>query len=225
MTTLGWATWGTLALYLLAFAGLGRLAARAAGRSVWLFGAARGSDRFAALAFRAAFVMALLGPLGGAVWSDSGLLGWKAPAGLALAGHLLAVAGAMLAFSAQASMGASWRVGVQEGATGALVTGGLFDLSRNPTFVGQGALLGGMALALPSWPTWLAVPLFTLAAQLQVRSEERTLAAALGEPYRAYLARAPRWLGRPRPAVGATTTIPSPAHSDRAAMAPPGLAP
>jgi protein-S-isoprenylcysteine O-methyltransferase Ste14 len=95
-------------------------------------------------------------------------------------------------------MGASWRVGVQDGAAGALVTGGLFDLSRNPTFVGQGALLAGVALALPSVSTVFAVLLFGLAASLQVRSEERTLATALGEPYRVYLARVPRWLGLPR---------------------------
>lgn len=51
---------------------------------------------------------------------------------------------------------------------------------------------------LPEEPAVLAVLLFMLVAGLQVRSEERTLAAALGEPYRAYLARVPRWLGRPR---------------------------
>lgn len=198
MPPLGWATLGVLLLYLGAFAGLGRLAARAAGRPVWLLGAAQGSDRLAALAFRAAFALALLGPLAAAAWPSPGLLARGTPAGLALAGHLLAVAGAMLAVAAQASMGASWRVGVREGATGALVTGGLFDLSRNPTFVGQGALLAGVAIALPSVPTVLAVLLFGLAAHLQVRSEERTLAAALGEPYRATLARVPRWLGLPR---------------------------
>lgn len=195
MTLLGWATLGVLALYLLALAGLGRLAARAAGRPVWLFGRAQGRDRLAALAFRTAFALALLGPLVGAAWPGSGPLGWVVPAPLLLGGHLVAVAGALLALAAQASMGASWRVGVQEGATGALVTGGLFDLSRNPTFVGQGVLLAGMALALPSLATGLAVVLFVFAARTQVVSEERALAAALGEPYRAYQNQVPRWLG------------------------------
>lgn len=197
MPVLGWATLGVLVIYLVAFVGLGWLAARAARRSVWVFGAARGLDRLAALAFRAAFALALLGPLAAAAWPGPDPSVQRTPAGLALAGHLLAVSGAMLAVAAQASMGASWRVGVQKGATGALVTGGLFDLSRNPTFVGQGALLAGVALALPSVPTMLAVLLFGLAAHLQVQSEERVLAAALGGRYRAYLARVPRWLGRP----------------------------
>ncbi len=195
VTLLGWATLGVLALYLLGFAGLGRLAARAAGRPVWLFGRAQGRDRLAALTFRAAFVLALLGPLVGAARPGPGPLGWAPPTPVMLGGHLLAVAGAMLAFAAQVSMGTSWRVGVQEGATGALVTGGLFDLSRNPTFVGQGVLLAGFALALPSLATGLAVVLFAFAARTQVRSEERALALALGEPYRAYQSRVPRWLG------------------------------
>lgn len=201
MPLLGWATLGVLTLYLLAFAGAGRLAARAAGRSVWLFGAARGSELLAALGFRTAFALALLGPPTLALWPSFGALdpAWPTRHPTAtLAGHLSAVAGAMLAFAAQVSMGASWRVGVQEGAVGALVTGGLYDLSRNPTFLGQLLLLAGVALALPSIVTILAVLLFWLSARAQVRSEERALAATLGEPYRAYRAHVPRWLGWPK---------------------------
>lgn len=67
-------------------------------------------------------------------------------------------------------------------------------LAREPTFLGQGALLAGVALVLLSILTLLAVPLFAVAARLEVRSEEQALAASLGEPYRAYLARVPRWL-------------------------------
>lgn len=147
MTPPALATLGVLALYLLAFAGLGRLAARAAGRPVWLFSAARRRDRVAALAFRATFALALLTPLAGAARAEP--WAWPALVPLALTGHLLAVAGALLAVAAQAAMETSWRVGGRDGAD-ALVTGGLFDLSRNPTFVGQGALLADVALALPS---------------------------------------------------------------------------
>ena len=63
-SSLAWATLGVLLLYLVAFAALGRLASRAAGRSVWLFGTARGPDFLAALAFRAAFVEETLRRLG-----------------------------------------------------------------------------------------------------------------------------------------------------------------
>lgn len=135
-SSLAWTTLGVLLLYLAAFAALGRLASRAARRPVWLFGTARGSDLLAALAFRAAFVLAVIGSLAAAAWP--GLWLWEVSTPLAVAGHLIAIAGALLAVAAQAAMGMSWRVGVQAGAIGALVTGGLFDLSRNPTFVGQG---------------------------------------------------------------------------------------
>ena len=198
MSTLVWAVWGVLALYLLAFAGAGRLAARAAGRSVWLFGEAQGRERLAAGAFRLAFALALLGPLALVAWprlASLDPLQSGVPLPVMVAGHLLAVAGAMLAFAAQASMKASWRVGIREDAVGVLVTDGLHGLSRNPTFVGQGLLLLGVALALPSTPTALAVLLFALAARTQVASEEHVLATALGQPYRAYADRVPRWLG------------------------------
>lgn len=200
MPPLGWATLGVLVLYLVAFAGAGRLASRAAGRPIWLFGAAKGADRLAALGFRAAFALALLAPVIAAIAPRLVALDplWQAghPASGAV-GHLLAVAGAMLAWAAQVSMGASWRVGVQDEAVGTLVTGGLYDLSRNPTFVGQLLLLAGVALAVPSSLGLLAVLLFWSSAATQVRSEERTLGRILGEPYRRYKDAVPRWIGWP----------------------------
>ncbi|MFT6775596.1 MAG: hypothetical protein ACJA1L_003318, partial [Paracoccaceae bacterium] len=44
-----------LLLYLALFFWGGAMAARAAGRSIWLFGRASGRDRLAAIGFRAAF--------------------------------------------------------------------------------------------------------------------------------------------------------------------------
>lgn len=198
VTALGWATWGVLAFYLLAFAGAGRLAARAAGRSIWLFGQAQGRERLAASVFRLAFAAALLGPLALLAWPQLQSLDpfhGAAVLPVMVVGHLIAVAGSLLAFAAQASMGASWRVGVREDAVGALVTDGLHGLSRNPTFLGQGLLLVGTALALPSIPTVLGALLFWFAARSQVASEECVLSGALGDAYRAYAARVPRWIG------------------------------
>lgn len=195
----GWIALGIVALYLTFFAWGTVEAARVVERKVWLFGRARGTERLAALGFRLAFALALLGPLLWLIfpalhkldlfWTE----GRHHPVGVA--GVLLAVAGAMIAFAAQMSMGASWRVGVQEGESGALVTGGLFRFSRNPTFVGQALLLAGMALAIPSLPTFLAVVLFVLSASVQIRVEERVLLAAHGAAYRRWSAQAPRWIG------------------------------
>lgn len=59
----GWIRLGITVTYL-AFFGWGTTeAARAAGRSAWLFGQARGTARLAAFGFRLAFALALLGPL------------------------------------------------------------------------------------------------------------------------------------------------------------------
>lgn len=195
----GWTAIGIVVLYLTFFAWGTVEAARVAGRPVWLFGRVRGTERLAAFGFRLAFVLALLGPLMWAVfpalhkldpfWTDG------RHHAFGVAGVLLAVAGAIIAFAAQMSMGASWRVGVLEGESGTLVTGGLFRLSRNPTFVGQGLLLTGLAVAVPSVPTAVAVLLFVLSASAQIRAEERILDAAHGVAYRRWTKQVPRWIG------------------------------
>lgn len=185
--------------YLLLFFLGGIMAAREAGRPVWLFGMARGRDRLAAAGFRAAFLLVLAGPwlwqawpglsAGDPIWRTGGhpLAG--------AAGVMLAGMGGMLAFAAQMSMGASWRVGVARDETGALVSGGLYRFSRNPTFLGQSLLLSGLALALPSLPTLAGAILMVLSARTQIRSEEAALHHAIGPAYEAYRRRVPRWIG------------------------------
>ncbi len=81
------------------------------------------------------------------------------------------------------------------GETGDLVSGGLYRFSRNPTFVGQAALLAGVALAVPSVPTFVAPILFLWSAGTQVRSEEAALRQSLGADYDRYAALVPRWIG------------------------------
>ena len=195
----GWAVlvliFGYLALFLWGIA----IAADASGRSVWLFGRASGRDRWAAFGFRAAFVVALFGPLFWLAWpilhKADPLWTEGEVAALGAVGVFLAGVGAMVAFAAQMSMGSSWRVGVAEGATGALVSGGLYRFSRNPTFVGQFMLLAGVGLAVPAVPTLFAPMLFLWAAATQVRSEETALRQALGRDYEHYLNTVPRWIG------------------------------
>jgi protein-S-isoprenylcysteine O-methyltransferase Ste14 len=114
---------------------------------------------------------------------------------LGLIGVFFAGLGAMVAFAAQMSMGSSWRVGVVGGETGDLISGGLYRFSRNPTFVGQAALLAGVALAVPAVPALIATILFLWSASTQVRSEEATLRVAIGPDYDRYAASVPRWIG------------------------------
>lgn len=197
----GWAALIILGVYLGLFFRGGAPAARSAGRSIWLFGAAMGRDRWAARGFSAAFALSFAGPL---IWLIVPILHKADPFWtegrfplLSLVGVLFCAVGAMLAFAAQMSMGASWRVGVKAGETGALVQGGLFRFSRNPTFLGQLLLLAGVALAIPALPTVAGVTLFFWSAWVQIRSEEAVLAASIGDDYRAFQASVPRWIGVP----------------------------
>lgn len=200
----GWIGLAVTVMYLLLFFWGTAEAARASGRPVWLFGKASGTGRLAALGFRAAFVLTLAGPL---LWLAVPVLHKVDPLWtegqftlLGALGAVTAATGAALAFAAQMSMGASWRVGVASGETGALVTGGLYRISRNPTFLGQALLLLGVALAIPSLPTALSPLLFLWSATVQIRDEERVLRAAHGAAYDAWAARVPRWIGRARDA-------------------------
>jgi protein-S-isoprenylcysteine O-methyltransferase Ste14 len=201
----GWAAFAVLAGYLVLFFWGSVLAAQAAGQPVWLFARAKGRDRLAAIGFRLAFVLAFFGPLfwlalpvlhkADPFWTEGNALT------LGLIGIFIAGLGAMVAFAAQMSMGASWRVGVVPGATGNLVSGGLYRISRNPTFVGQAALLAGVALAVPSLPTLIAPLLFLWSAATQIRSEEAALRGAMGTEYDRYAVEVPRWIGIPKRAA------------------------
>jgi protein-S-isoprenylcysteine O-methyltransferase Ste14 len=91
-------------------------------------------------------------------------------------------------------MGASWRVGVPAEGPGALVTGGLFAISRNPVFVGMFGLAVGMFLWSPTMLTAALLPLAASMMAVQVRIEEDALIAKHGNDYTAYQARTPRWL-------------------------------
>lgn len=195
----GWAALALLLGYLALFFWGSALAAQAAGRPVWLFARATGRDGRAALGFRVAFALAFFGPL---LWLAVPALHKVDPLWtegraviLGLIGVFVAGLGAMVAFAAQMSMGSSWRVGVVDGETGDLVSGGLYRFSRNPTFVGRTALLAGVAVAVPAVPTVLAPVLFLWSASTQVRSEEAALRAALGPDYDRYAASVPPWIG------------------------------
>jgi protein-S-isoprenylcysteine O-methyltransferase Ste14 len=77
----------------------------------------------------------------------------------------------------------------------ALVTGGVYRITRNPMYV-------GMALLLTAWAAWLSAlwpfggPLLFILYidRFQIVPEERVLRDLFGEAYSAYAARVRRWL-------------------------------
>jgi protein-S-isoprenylcysteine O-methyltransferase Ste14 len=114
---------------------------------------------------------------------------------VAVGGFAVAVAGLVGVLAAQAAMGSSWRIGVDEGERTDLVTRGLFALVRNPIFTGMGAVMIGVAVMVPTALAVAAVVCLIAAVQIQVRVvEEPYLQRAHGAAYAGYAARAGRFL-------------------------------
>lgn len=95
---------------------------------------------------------------------------------------------------AQSMMGRSWRVGVDQAETLELRTEGLFAVSRNPVFAGMLGLALGLTLWSPTTVTLAALTASYMALEVQIRGEEIYLERTIGEPYRLYKAKTPRWL-------------------------------
>ena len=113
-------------------------------------------------------------------------------------GTVMVLGATALMLAAQLDLGASWRVGIDEGARPGLLTGGLYRYSRNPIYVAMLTALLGFALLLPSWISLGLLIGAGLGIRRHVRDEETYLARTYGEEYRRYAAR----VGRFVPGVG-----------------------
>jgi len=77
----------------------------------------------------------------------------------------------------------------------ALVTGGVYRLTRNPMYVGIALLLVAWALHLAALAAFAGPVAFVLyVTWFQIIPEERVLRRLFGEEYAAYTARVRRWL-------------------------------
>ena len=110
---------------------------------------------------------------------------------------VLIVIGTALIVAARVGLdraGTTWHP-TEPGRTTALVTSGVYRYSRNPTYL-------GMEIVLVSWAVMLASPAAVLVSVLfvvyigrfQIRPEESTLSASLGQPYLDYSRRTRRWV-------------------------------
>ncbi len=131
-------------------------------------------------------------------WAHVIPLLWTGPPWAAMstvAGAVLALAGLALAFVAQHTMGASWRIGVDTTERTDLITHGLFALIRNPIFTALLMIQLGTTLMAPTCVTLIGLGALVLATQVQVRLvEEPYLLATHTITYPKYATRAGRFL-------------------------------
>jgi len=116
-----------------------------------------------------------------------------------VAGFALCAIGIAGTFAAQMAMGASWRIGVDPEERTELVTGGVFQLCRNPIYTFMIIAWAGFALLVPTLIVAVAGALLIVGLEIQVRLvEEPHLIRTHGQPYAAYA----RGVGRFLPGLG-----------------------
>ena len=77
----------------------------------------------------------------------------------------------------------------------AVVTSGVYRLTRNPMYLGMALILAGLAFWWASGPGLLLVAAYgAYMTQFQIKPEERALETVFGAAYRAYRARVRRWI-------------------------------
>ncbi|MBI2059227.1 MAG: isoprenylcysteine carboxylmethyltransferase family protein [Nitrospirae bacterium] len=119
---------------------------------------------------------------------------WLEHRSLKMAGLILLTVSFVWIAVAQAQMGASFRVGVDQEHRTEMVAHGLFRISRNPIFLGMTVTLLGFFLAAPNMVSLVVLILGHVLIQIQVRLEEEHLEKLHGESYLAYRRRVRRWL-------------------------------
>ncbi len=81
------------------------------------------------------------------------------------------------------------------GASAAVVSNGVYRVSRNPMYLGFFLVLAGWALYLSNAGAALLLPAFwAYLTQYQIKPEERALLAKFGPEFAQYMARVRRWL-------------------------------
>ena len=119
---------------------------------------------------------------------------WLEYSWLRLIGIVLLLSSLVWTVIAQAQMGESWRIGIDQSHRTSLVQSGVFSLSRNPIFLGMLLTLFGLFLVIPNALTLLTLGLGVVLIQIQVRLEEEFLARTHGEEYILYRRRVRRWI-------------------------------
>ncbi len=121
-------------------------------------------------------------------------ISWLERPWLRAAGVVLLLASLAWTVLAQAQMGESWRIGIDQERRTPLVRKGVFGLSRNPIFLGMMAPLAGLFLVIPNAVTLTVLALGFVLIQIHARLEEEFLSKTHGEAYAEYRRDVRRWL-------------------------------
>lgn len=114
-----------------------------------------------------------------------------------IAGALIGSCGVVVFILAVVTMRDSWRAGVSETERTELVTGGIYQISRNPAFLGFDLVYIGIVLMFFNWVLLALSVCAGLMFHLQiVNVEEDFLIRTFGEDYLDYRKKVNRYLGR-----------------------------
>lgn len=149
----------------------------------------------------AAFVAAVAGgaayAVGVAVFGPGPMGSWPVPVPLFVVGLVWMALGLGIIVAAQAQMGGSWRIGIDDRPTD-LVEHGLYAWTRNPIYTGVLVWVAGLVCCAPGIPLVVAAVVVLGVVSIQARLEEGHLLRLHGDRYRTYAHRVGRFL----PGVG-----------------------
>lgn len=130
------------------------------------------------------------------VWTGDVLLPWGlfGPAGRKV-GAALVIIGVLLMLVAVVQMGLARTTIIPRRRPDALVTGGVFSLSRNPIYLGDALVLAGAILGLDVPLATPLLPVFMLIIQARfIFGEESRLRAGFGAAFEDWARRTRRWM-------------------------------
>lgn len=109
-------------------------------------------------------------------------------------GFITGITGLVICRIAQVTMGKSWRVGIDEKISPGLITHGIYQYMRNPTYTGLYMLSTGVWLINPTalFSCWIIA--FFLMMEFQVRCEEEYLEELYGQNFKKYCKKTKRYM-------------------------------
>ncbi len=121
------------------------------------------------------------------------------PAAVRVIGAVMSVIGTIIFIAAVLTMRDSWRAGVSKNDKTELVTNGIYQISRNPAFLGFDFLYIGTLLMFFNWILFLLTVFAVIMYHLQIINvEEDFLLATFENEYLQYKKKVCRYIGRKR---------------------------